>query len=132
MVYFQKDKFADMSYMLPHLTNGWQVDQAIQHEEDKVSWGHLRSLTPLDFQGSLLIGQYRVQVVIIRFGHDWDPTCMKMDEILFSVAEKCRNFAVFYLCDISKVPDFNKMYELYDPCTGNCKKLSGEMHVAIL
>jgi DIM1 family U5 snRNP protein len=25
-----------MSYMLPHLTNGWQVDQAIQHEEDKV------------------------------------------------------------------------------------------------
>ena len=26
-----------MSYMLPHLTNGWQVDQAIQHEEDKVS-----------------------------------------------------------------------------------------------
>ena len=25
--------------MLPHLTNGWQVDQAIQHEEDKVSFG---------------------------------------------------------------------------------------------
>ena len=25
--------------MLPHLTNGWQVDQAIQHEEDKVRFG---------------------------------------------------------------------------------------------
>jgi hypothetical protein len=44
-----------MSYMLPHLFNGWQVDQAILSEEDKV--------------------------VIIRFGHDWDPTCMKMDEV---------------------------------------------------
>lgn len=41
--------------MLPHLFNGWQVDQAILSEEDKV--------------------------VIIRFGHDWDPTCMKMDEV---------------------------------------------------
>lgn len=34
-----------MSYMIPHLTNGWQVDQAILAEEDKA--------------------------VIIRFGHDW-------------------------------------------------------------
>ena len=64
-----------------------------------------------------------VQVVVIRFGHDWDPTCMKMDDILFSVAEKCRNFAIFYLVDISTVPDFNKMYELYDPCTGNVQFL---------
>ena len=55
---------------------------------------------------------------MIRFGHDWDPTCMKMDEVLYSVAEKARNFAVFYLVDISQVSDFNKMYELYDPCTG--------------
>lgn len=44
-----------MSYMLPHLHNGWQVDQAILSEEDRV--------------------------VVIRFGHDWDPTCMKMDEV---------------------------------------------------
>ena len=28
-----------------------------------------------------------------------------------------KNFAVVYLIDISKVPDFNAMYELYDPCT---------------
>jgi DIM1 family U5 snRNP protein len=33
------------------------------------------------------------------------------------VAEKIKNFAVIYLVDISEVPDFNKMYELYDPCT---------------
>ncbi|KAJ3138455.1 Thioredoxin-like 4A [Physocladia obscura] len=67
------------------------VDQAILSEEDRV--------------------------VIIRFGHDWDTTCMQMDEVLYSISEKIKNFAVIYLCDITEVPDFNKMYEIYDPCT---------------
>lgn len=99
-----------MSYFLPHLPSGWHVDEAIKSEEDRV--------------------------VVIRFGHDWDPQCMTMDETLYSVAEKVQNFAVIYLCDITEVPDFNKvrlfvvffgglvsmtervqMYELYDPCT---------------
>ena len=80
-----------MSYMIPHLENGWEVDQAILSEEDKV--------------------------VVIRFGHDYDPQCMQMDEVLFSVAEKVKNFAVIYLVDITEVPEFNAMYELYDPCT---------------
>ena len=74
------------------------------------------------------------RIVLIRFGHDWDPTCMKMDESLYSIAEKCKNFCAIYLVDITQVrltfvcpglltcnpcqvPDFNKMYELYDPCT---------------
>lgn len=80
-----------MSYMLPHLKNGWEVDQAILSEEDRL--------------------------VVIRFGHDDDKTCMQMDEVLFKVAEEVKNFAVIYLVDISKVNDFNTMYELYDPCT---------------
>jgi hypothetical protein len=56
-------------------------------------------------------------VVVIRFGHDWDPQCMQMDEILASVSDQMKNFAVIFLVDISEVPDFNTMYELYDPCT---------------
>lgn len=80
-----------MAYMLQHLTNGWQVDQAILSEEDRV--------------------------VVIRFGHDSDTICMRMDEILLSIAEKITNFATIYLVDITEVPDFTKMYELYDPCT---------------
>lgn len=60
-----------MSFMLPHLHNGWQVDQAILSEEDRV--------------------------VVMRFGHDWDPECMKMDETLFGIAEKVKNFAAIYL-----------------------------------
>lgn len=46
---------------------------------------------------------------VIRFGHDWDPMCMKMDEVLYNIAEKVKNFAVIYLVDITEVPDFNKM-----------------------
>mmetsp|Transcript_74257 Transcript_74257/g.118266 ORF Transcript_74257/g.118266 Transcript_74257/m.118266 type:complete len:143 (+) Transcript_74257:126-554(+) len=80
-----------MSYMLPHLKSGWDVDQAILNEEERV--------------------------VVIRFGHDWDKTCMLMDEILFAIAEDVSKFAVIYLVDNSKVADFNTMYELYDPCT---------------
>ncbi|KAM7321655.1 hypothetical protein ACRRTK_019747 [Alexandromys fortis] len=57
-----------MLYMLPHLHNGWQVDQAILSEEDCV--------------------------VVIRFRHDWNPTCMKMDEVLYSIAEKANGVGV--------------------------------------
>jgi DIM1 family U5 snRNP protein len=42
---------------------------------------------------------------------------MQMDELFYKVAEKIKKFAVIYLVDISKVPDFNTMYELYDPVT---------------
>lgn len=80
-----------MSYLLPHLHSGWAVDQAILGEEDRV--------------------------VVIRFGHDYDPQCMQMDEILAGVSDQIKNFAVIFLVDISEVPDFNTMYELYDPCT---------------
>jgi DIM1 family U5 snRNP protein len=38
-----------------------------------------------------------------------------MDEVLAGVAEKIKNFAVIYLVDITEVPDFNILYELYDP-----------------
>ena len=80
-----------MSYMLPHLRSGYAVDQAILTEEERV--------------------------VVIRFGHDHDATCMLMDEALYSISERVKNFGVIYLVDISNVPDFNTMYELYDPCT---------------
>src|SRR5207247_309966 len=74
-----------------HLHSGWAVDQAILSEEERL--------------------------VVMRFGHDWDSTCMIMDETLYSIAEEVRNFAVIYLVDVSEVSDFNAMYELYDPCS---------------
>jgi len=47
-----------MSYLLPHLHSGWAVDQAILAEEERL--------------------------VVIRFGHDWDETCMQVT-ILFRI-----------------------------------------------
>jgi DIM1 family U5 snRNP protein len=42
---------------------------------------------------------------------------MQMDEHLYKIVDKVKKFAVVYVCDIKEVPDFNAMYELYDPCT---------------
>eukprot|EP01129_Flabellula_baltica_P007235 TRINITY_DN2790_c0_g1_i2.p1 TRINITY_DN2790_c0_g1~~TRINITY_DN2790_c0_g1_i2.p1 ORF type:complete len:156 (+),score=23.47 TRINITY_DN2790_c0_g1_i2:42-470(+) len=80
-----------MSYFLPHLHSGWAVDQAIQYEQDRI--------------------------VVIRFGRAWSPENLIMDETLFGIAEVVRNMAVIYLVDIDEVPDFTRMYELYDPTT---------------
>lgn len=64
------------SMVLPHLTTGWHVDQAILSEPDRL--------------------------VVIRFGRDWDPDCMRQDEVLFRIAELVKNFAVLYVCDIDQ------------------------------
>jgi DIM1 family U5 snRNP protein len=64
-----------MSYLLPHLRSGWAVDQAIVQEKEKV--------------------------VVIRFGHDWDPDCMLQDETLYQISDKVRFVAsngVVFLC----------------------------------
>lgn len=34
---------------------------------------------------------------------------MRMDETLYGISEKVKNFAVIYLVDITKVPDFTKV-----------------------
>lgn len=75
-----------MSYFLPQLRTGWHVDQAILSEEDRV--------------------------VVIRFGRETEPECMLMDELLYKILEKIKNFAVIYLVNLDEVPDFNQMYEL--------------------
>ncbi|GAA5879368.1 hypothetical protein JCM3774_003806 [Rhodotorula dairenensis] len=80
-----------MSAFLPKLESGWHVDQAILAEESRV--------------------------VVIRFGHDYNPDCMRHDETLYKIAPLVKDMAVIYTVDITAVPDFNKMYELYDPCT---------------
>ena len=43
--------------------------------------------------------------------------CNKVIVLFLPPVFQCKNFAVVYLVDITEVPDFNKMYELYDPCT---------------
>jgi DIM1 family U5 snRNP protein len=74
------------SVVLPHLRTGWHVDQAILGEEDRL--------------------------VVIRFGRDADPDCMRQDEVLYRIADRVKNFAVVYVCDLDEVPDFKSMYEV--------------------
>ena len=78
-----------MSYLLPHLNNGWEVDQAIVTEQEKI--------------------------VCLRFGRDADPQCMLMDEVLAGTSTPLSNFCVIYIVDTSRVSDFDEMYELTDP-----------------
>lgn len=40
-----------------------------------------------------------------------------MDECLSRIADIIKNIAVIFLVDITEVPDFTTMYELYSPCT---------------
>ena len=80
-----------MSFTLKHLHSAWEVDQAITLEESKL--------------------------VLIRFGTDWDPKCMRMDDMLAKVEYDLSNFVVMYLVDITEVKDFIPLYELYDPMT---------------
>lgn len=87
------------SVVLPHLVTGWHVDQAILSEEERL--------------------------VVIRFGRDWDPDCMRQDEVLYreespltimydanrmspGIADMVKNFAVIYVCDLDQVPDFKQ------------------------
>ncbi|KAI5956229.1 DIB1 [Candida jiufengensis] len=74
------------SVFLPNLRTGWHVDQAILSEDDRV--------------------------VIIRFGREEENQCMIIDEILYKISEKIKNFAVTYLVNLDVVKDFNIMYEL--------------------
>ncbi|XP_038664416.1 thioredoxin-like protein 4A [Scyliorhinus canicula] len=50
-----------------------------------------------------------------------DYSCSSLSALRFlrfhHGGNQVKNFAVIYLVDITEVPDFNKMYELYDPCT---------------
>ena len=80
------------SVVLPHLRTGWHVDQAILSEEERL--------------------------VIIRFGRDHDPACMRQDEVLYKIADRIKNFGVIFLCDLDEVPDFksSKDYRYPELC----------------
>lgn len=58
------------SVVLPHLHTGWHVDQAIMNEEERL--------------------------VVIRFGRDHEPDCMRQDEVLYKIADRVKNFAAIY------------------------------------
>ncbi|CAK9156185.1 unnamed protein product [Ilex paraguariensis] len=84
--------------------------------EEGVGDGNLE----IDIPKQCVLGVWRLKRRRRRqtIGQDFKSMDQKdMDEVLASVAETIKNFAVIYLVDITEVPDFNTMYELYDPST---------------
>lgn len=78
-----------MSYLLPHLHSGFAVDQAIlsvrvvrcsfsQPAARLPSTSHI-ICTKVALLTALSV-QEEGRVVCMRFGHDYDQTCMQMDE----------------------------------------------------
>ena len=72
-----------------------------RHESDHVLY-ELQTTASIWFSRCLVV-QEEDRVVIVRFGNDADPICMQMDEVLASVADPIKNFAVIYLVDITAV-----------------------------
>eukprot|EP00747_Dinoflagellata_sp_TGD_P168044 gnl/TRDRNA2_/TRDRNA2_193584_c0_seq1.p1 gnl/TRDRNA2_/TRDRNA2_193584_c0~~gnl/TRDRNA2_/TRDRNA2_193584_c0_seq1.p1 ORF type:complete len:144 (+),score=17.97 gnl/TRDRNA2_/TRDRNA2_193584_c0_seq1:94-525(+) len=81
-----------MAHALQHLHSAWAVEQAVVGGEDS-------------------------KVVCLRFGHDYDPECVLMDENLAAVLSSIEAMCNVFLVDIDEVPEFTQQYELYDPCT---------------
>ncbi len=121
-----------MSYLLPHLKSGWHVDQAILTEEERVvvlRFGRDADDTCMrmdEVRVVFLLGILPIGGVLHGTSPSRPPTLPfpkltshvpPLPQTLASVADKVKNFAVLYLVDIDEVPDFNTMYELYDPCT---------------
>ena len=36
------------------------------------------------------------RLVVIRFGRDHEPDCMRQDEVLYKIADRVKNFAAIY------------------------------------
>ena len=78
-----------MSYLLPHLHSGFAVDQAILAVRcdgwSSVGWRVARWASQGRPARAHRFWSARLQeedrVVVIRFGHDYDETCMQMDEV---------------------------------------------------
>jgi len=81
-----------MTDKLPELLTGWDVDQSIVTEEDRI--------------------------VVIRWGAHDDIDCIQVDKNLRKIQNLVRNFAVIYTVDcVNTLTDFNIMYELTDHVT---------------
>ncbi|KAL3852528.1 hypothetical protein ACJMK2_016155 [Sinanodonta woodiana] len=75
-----------MSFLLPHLNNKKEVDQAIKTTEDLV--------------------------LVLRFGRDNDTTCLQLDEILSKAAPELANMAVICCVDIDSLPMYCQYFDI--------------------
>mmetsp|Transcript_49404 Transcript_49404/g.92608 ORF Transcript_49404/g.92608 Transcript_49404/m.92608 type:complete len:143 (+) Transcript_49404:41-469(+) len=75
-----------MSVPLPRLSSAYLVEQAVLGEQSKV--------------------------VCLRFGQDFSPECMRMDEVLSSAAEALAPACSIYAVDMREVPECVTEFQL--------------------
>ena len=84
-----------MAHGLPHLRTAWQVEKAVTEEESRVA---LTELTVDDGMTARLQDTARImfadsddEVVLLRFGHDYDPECKLTDDVLLALSDTVKD-----------------------------------------
>ena len=63
------------SVVLPHLVTGWHVGMSFPAQDDG-------SFTETGTSDQAIMSEEE-RLVVIRFGRDYDPDCMRQDEVLY-------------------------------------------------
>ncbi|KNG87303.1 mitosis protein dim1 [Aspergillus nomiae NRRL 13137] len=119
------------SVVLPHLRTAWHVDQAILSEEERlvvIRFGRDHDVDCMRQDEVLFKIAERVKSesgTLTQLSQKKDFRSSSKPALL-RTKYPCEinkyltfhpDFAVIYLCDIDEVPEFNTMYELFDPMT---------------
>jgi DIM1 family U5 snRNP protein len=76
---------------LPRLHTTFSIDQAVMGEENQN------------------------KVVCLRLGHDFDPNCMMMDEVLKGARQTVEPLCAIYAIDVREVPECAQEFQLGGP-----------------
>ncbi|CAN0128679.1 unnamed protein product [Pylaiella littoralis] len=124
-----------MSYLLPHLRTGWAVDQAIINEEERVvclRFGHDHDVTCMQMDEVLAGIAEDVKNFCAIYVVDVSQETPPWWRVYSSSLQNHNGICTGMCSPLSRrgsgdyprlfayslqVPDFNDMYELYDPCT---------------
>jgi hypothetical protein len=85
------------------------VDQAIMSEEERLVIIRFGMYFPGISLPSSCRSLNTAALTSLFTGRDWDPDCMRQDEVLYRIADRVKNFAVIYVCDLDQVPDFKQV-----------------------
>ena len=111
------------SVILQHLPSAWHVDQAIVRSPSLLnSTAHAMSDATLHY-AQINTPQLReeARIVCLRFGADYTPECMEMDEMLYKIVDAVKDWVVIYVVD-NKVlsPSFPSPFLLPSPPYLSC------------
>ncbi|CAJ1410137.1 unnamed protein product [Effrenium voratum] len=89
-----------------------QLGRSTLPPKEKRGLGALLAASSLACQA--VLGE-RSKVVCLRFGQDFSPDCMKMDEVLSSAAQAVEQACVIYAVDLREVPEAVAEFQLNAP-----------------